>query len=68
MTIDQKPVRLPIKSSTGDTLALVSIDGLQLYSKRRKCWETFPIEKVLQLQTEVAKLAVEKEETAGLNQ
>lgn len=62
---EKKPVRLPIKSSTGDTLALVSIDGLQLYSKRRKCWETFPIEKVLQLQTEVARLVVEQQnETA----
>lgn len=61
MPIEQKPVRLPIKSSTGDTLALVSIDGLQLYSKRRKCWETFSIETVLQLQTEVAKLAIEQQ-------
>ena len=63
MPIEPKPVRLPIKSSTGDTLALVSIDGLQLWSKRRKCWELFSIEKVLQLQTEAARLAVEKEET-----
>lgn len=59
---EQKPVRLPIKSSTGDTLALVSIDGLQLYSKRRKCWETFSIETVLQLQTEVAKLAIKQQD------
>lgn len=65
MQTDQKPVRLPIKSSTGDTLALVSIDGLQLWSKRKKDWELFSIEKVLQLQTEAARLVIaQQDETA----
>lgn len=62
MPIEQKPVRLPIKSSTGDTLALVSIDGIQLWSKRRKCWELFSIEKVLQLQTEAARIVIEQQD------
>lgn len=62
MTEQDKPPRLPIKGSTGDTLALVSIEGVELWCKRKKCWESFSIEKILQLQIEVARMTVEKGE------
>ena len=61
---DQKQLRLPIKSDAGDTLALVSIAGIELWSKRKRQWETFSLEKLLQMHTEVARLMMEKKETA----
>lgn len=59
---DQKPVRLPIKGDTGDILALVSVDGLQVWSRRDRKWKTVPIEELLKMHTEVARLIVERNE------
>lgn len=57
------PYCLPIKSNTtGDTLALVSMDGILLRNKRNRQWETFSIEAVLKIQTEVAEMIARQEE------
>jgi hypothetical protein len=54
---------LPIKSNvTGDTLALVSMDGILLRNKRNRQWELFSIEAVLKMQTEVAEMIAKQEE------
>lgn len=54
---------LPIKSNvTGDTLAFVSMGGILLKNKRTRQWETFSIEALLKMQTEVAEMIVREEE------
>jgi hypothetical protein len=62
MTEQDKPMRLPIKGETGDVLALVSIEGLQLWSRRARKWKTISIEELLKIHSEVAQLVVEKKE------
>lgn len=57
------PYCLPIKSNTtADTLALVSMDGILLRNKRSRQWETFSIEAILKIQTDVAELIARQEE------
>lgn len=57
------PFCLPIKSNTtADTLAFVSMDGILLRNKRTRQWETFTIEVLLKMQTEVAEMVVRQEE------
>lgn len=59
---EQKQPRLPVKSDAGDTLALISIEGIQLWSKRKREWQTFTIETLLKMHTEVVHLVVEQKE------
>jgi hypothetical protein len=61
-TEQDKPMRLPIKGETGDVLALVSIEGLQLWSRRARKWKTISIEELLKIHSEVAQLVVEEKE------
>lgn len=63
MTKQRPPYCLPVKSNeTGDTLALISMDGILLKNKRNRQWETFSIEVVLKMQTEVAEMIAKQEE------
>lgn len=57
------PFCLPIKSNaTADTLAFVSMDGILLRNKCTRQWETFTIEVLLKMQSEVAEMMVRQEE------
>lgn len=47
-----KPCK-PVKSPSGATLALVSRDGLELWDKRTRAWQTFSMERLQQLHAEV---------------
>lgn len=54
MTDRHQRGRIPLRSKqTGDTLALVSQDGLLLWSKRRKDWEAFPLSELTDLYAQI---------------
>ena len=52
----QQRRRMPIKSPlTGDTVALMSEAGLEVWSKRIRRWEIYTIEELIQLHQDVSK-------------
>ncbi len=57
---EQKSLRLPLKSETGDTVGLIALEGLQLWSKRQKKWETFSFEDLLQRHAQLRALLEEQ--------
>lgn len=66
MTKQNQSHRLPIRSAeTGDTLALMSKRGLELWSKRKKRWEPFSLTLLTQLYEEVTKPEVAKPEESA---
>lgn len=64
-TEQERLLRKPIKSN-GETVALMSANGLLLWDKRRKVWEVFKMEDLVKMHEELVKasgLGIQKKET-----
>ncbi len=70
MTEQDKPQRIPIRASNGDIIGMITIDGVQFWSRRKREWETYTVSWLVEqheqllLMSESA-ILFEKQESTG---
>ena len=42
-TEQDKPIRVPIRASNGDIIGMITVDGVQFWSRRKREWETYTV-------------------------
>ncbi len=69
-TEQDKPLRLPIRASNGDIIGMITVDGVQFWSRRKREWETYAVSWLVEqhehllLMSESA-ILLEKQESTG---
>lgn len=69
-TEQNKSQRIPIRASNGDIIGMITVDGVQFWSRRKREWETYTVSWLVEQHEQLLLMSegailLEKQESTG---